>query len=188
MASPVSLGDAILIAKLALRLGKAFTRGRKSAPSEFREVEAQLYSLSTALQALGDASQQNDSGARGEPSSTLTEPTTEQAKEREAIDPMLQSCQKCLEHLDEVVKKYSSIVEPRDSQQSRSKRWAHDIKTNWKKIQWTTEGGNLDTLRSQLTVHTNALNLVLTVAFRYEFLHLRSSIFNLLTLRLQLAS
>ncbi|KAF7533247.1 hypothetical protein G7Z17_g13540 [Cylindrodendrum hubeiense] len=54
MTSPISIGDAYLLAKLALKLGHAFTKGRKSAPAEFREVENQLYSLSAALSALKD--------------------------------------------------------------------------------------------------------------------------------------
>jgi hypothetical protein len=48
MASPFSFGDAYQLSRLALKLGKAFTKGRKSAPTEFREVENQLYSLSAA--------------------------------------------------------------------------------------------------------------------------------------------
>jgi hypothetical protein len=55
MALPVSIGDVIAMAKLAKTIALAFTKGRKSAPAEFREVENQLYSLSTALAAFEDA-------------------------------------------------------------------------------------------------------------------------------------
>jgi hypothetical protein len=52
MASPISVGDALALARLAIILGRAFTKGRHSAPDEFRDIESQLYSLSAALDAL----------------------------------------------------------------------------------------------------------------------------------------
>jgi hypothetical protein len=167
MVSPVSFGDAYLIGKLALQLGHAFTKGRKSAPAEFREVESQLYSLSVALCALKDA---HADGAAAISIDTSRLPATSQPRQtgsEDTVGAMLRSCEETLKHLEATVKKYGCIAEPRDSQQPLFKRWSRDIRDNWKKVAWTTEGGDLATLRSQLSVHTNSLNLVLGVAIKY---------------------
>lgn len=52
MSMPVSIGDILLLSKIAYQIGVAFTSGRKSAPREFAEVENQLFALSTALEVL----------------------------------------------------------------------------------------------------------------------------------------
>ncbi|KAL2191448.1 hypothetical protein L209DRAFT_661364, partial [Thermothelomyces heterothallicus CBS 203.75] len=54
MASPVSFGDAVAMAKIALRIANAFTQGQKSVPADFREVESQLYALAASLSAFRD--------------------------------------------------------------------------------------------------------------------------------------
>ena len=163
MASPVSFGDAYLMGKLALRLGQAFTKGRKSAPAEFREVESQLYSLSSALCALKNAPANKNIASP----SDLHNPSSQQAVTEGTISVMLQNCQETLEHLKGIVDRYGCIVEPSDPQAPKFKRWSKDLKSNWKKICWTKEDGGLTALRSQLLVHTNSLNLVLGVAIKY---------------------
>ena len=169
MASPISFGDAYIMGKLAFRLGQAFTKGRKSAPAEFREVESQLHSLSKALCALKDVKNEGGAGFAVAPSRTNAASQWGTTSDEEPLNAILRSCEECLKHLETIVEQYSCIIEAQDSQQPRFKRWTRDIKVNWKKIAWTTEGGDLNTLRSQLTVHTNALNLVLSVATKYGF-------------------
>ncbi|KAF7503478.1 hypothetical protein GJ744_003707 [Endocarpon pusillum] len=176
MASPISFGDAYLMGKLALRLGQAFTKGRKSAPAEFREVESQLHSLSQALCALREAKNEAGAGIAVAPSRTNATSQGGQKRDEEPLNAILRSCDECLKHLERVVEKYSCIIEARDSQQPRLKQWTRDIKINWKKIAWTTEGGDLNTLRSQLTVHTNALNLVLGVATNSQARRVEASV------------
>lgn len=56
----VSIGDVVLITQIAWTLAQAFTKGRKSAPAEFCEVESQLYSLSAALEAFKKARDKGD--------------------------------------------------------------------------------------------------------------------------------
>lgn len=167
MASPISFGDVYLMGKLAFRLGQAFTKGRKSAPAEFREVESQLYSLSKVLCALKDAKNEGGADFAVASSRTMAASQRGQISNEEPLSAILRSCEECLKYLEKIVEQYSCIIEARDSQQPRFRRWTRDIKVNWKKIAWTTESGDLNTLRSQLTVHTNALNLVLGVAIKY---------------------
>lgn len=170
MASPVSIGDAYLMGSLAFRLGRAFTKGRKSAPAEFREVENQLYSLSAALCALKDANTSDRASASIEASRLPRVPEQRHMNGDDIISSMLRNCEETLKHLEALVDKYSCIGKPRNSEAPLFKRWSRDLRDNWKKIAWTTEGGDLATLRSQLTVHVNSLNLVLGVVVQYVYL------------------
>lgn len=166
MASPVSIGDAYLMGKLALRLGRAFTKGRKSAPAEFRELENQLYSLSAALCIFEDANASDGASLSLE---TIRLPKILHNRHGDGDDivrSMLRNCGETLKHLEAIVDKYSCIREPRTNEKPRFKRWSNDLKQNWKKISWTLEGGDLATLRSQLTIHSNSLSLVLGVLIK----------------------
>lgn len=161
--------------KLAFQLGRAFTKGRKSAPAEFREVENQLYSLSAALQAFKTASRDGSASLRVDVSSLPTgsrkqdETADNEEDEDDVLAQVLRSCEQTLAHLESIVQKYGSIGRPRvqDAGQPRFRRWNDGLKHAWKTISWTTEGGDLATLRSNLTVHTNGLNLLLGVIVKY---------------------
>jgi hypothetical protein len=164
MTSPVSIGDAYLLGSLALKLGRAFTKGQRSAPAEFREVENLLYSLSAALCALKDSSAVDKSlwpngSSRLSKLFTRTRPNPNE----NVLQSMLQNCDETLKHLETIVEKYGCLGDTRDPTASPIRRWSRDLRRNWKKVEWTTEGGDLETLRSQLTVHTNSLNLILGV-------------------------
>ncbi|KAL7768447.1 hypothetical protein ACKLNR_002748 [Fusarium oxysporum f. sp. zingiberi] len=164
MASPVSIGDAFLMAKLAFRIGQAFTKGKKSAPVELREVESQLYSLSAALNALTTARK----SSHGEPlfvdPSKLPQNAPAHYKNnQDIILGMLGSCNDTLVHLKSIVDKYGIISATTDPSQPRVKRWSQRLKADWKKIAWTTEGGDLAALKRDLTIQTNSLNLILGV-------------------------
>jgi hypothetical protein len=167
MALPVPIGDIYLIAGLALKLGRAFTKGRKSAPTEFHEVENQLYSLSAALSALDSAVKLRGPAITIDPNGLPTLSHHQSTEAKEVVEFMLKSCEETLEHLRKLVEKYGSIRKPNDLESPMLKRWSKEIKDNWKKVKWTTEGGDLATLRSQLTVHTNSLNLLLGVMNKY---------------------
>ncbi|KAF4494983.1 hypothetical protein FAGAP_8884 [Fusarium agapanthi] len=153
MASPISFGDAYTMAKIAYRLGRAFTKGRKSAPAEFHEVENQLYALSTALESLKQATDEGKIAGR-----------PQHGIDNEPITIMLANCNETLSHLDNLVKEYGSLSSSGDKDtgsETAFTRIGKKIKRNWQTIQWTTEGGDLATLRSQLIFHTNSLGLVL---------------------------
>ena len=145
MGSLVSFGDAYSMAKLLIQLGRAFTKGRKSAPNEFREVANQLYSLGAALESLELFKGKNHTCATAAAHTSLPATATDRLVGEDSIDSILQSCRECLEHLEGVVKQYSCINEQRNLQQPRIKRLAEDFKINWRKIAWTTEGGSLET-------------------------------------------
>jgi hypothetical protein len=167
MASPVSIGDVFLVGNLALKLGRAFTKGRKSAPAEFREVENQLYSLNVALSALERVRAEGNAAISIDQSRLAGASLPRQADAGDSVGTMVRSCEETLKHLEAIVEKYGDIATPRDAGQPMLKRWNRTLGDNWKKVAWTTEGGDLATLRSQLSVHINSLNLVLGVVIKY---------------------
>ncbi|EON69138.1 hypothetical protein W97_08324 [Coniosporium apollinis CBS 100218] len=159
MAFSVSIGDILLLSRLAYRLGQTFTSGRNSAPAEFHEVQNQLYSLHDALNYLADQDE-TTSGINhdGTASSTVAPPDG-------VLGRMVANCRGTLDHLEKVVETYTEldpdVVQPKDTDR---RRWR--FKENWKKIKWTTEGGNLDKLKQSLAIHLNALNLAVAARNR----------------------
>ena len=149
MPAPVSIGDAFLT-KLALKIGQAFTKGRKSAPAEFREVESQLYSLSAALYALRVARESGISPPLLVDFSNLPRNIPSHYNDnQDIILGMLGSCKDTLSHLESIVEKYSIIRTSADPEQPRLKRWSRELKANWKKIAWTTERWRSDYAQKQ---------------------------------------
>lgn len=150
MVLPVSIGDVIMLSKLAFRLGQAFTTGRKSAGAEFQEIQNQLYGLSKALDLLSQ--------------SNICDPS---APNHDVLGPMINNCQDSLKFLEAIVDKYTTLEQKAGSGgQDSGRRWSSQILQNWKKVKWTTEGGDLERLKSNLAVHITSLNLVLSAEER----------------------
>ncbi|KAH6641083.1 hypothetical protein F5144DRAFT_562477 [Chaetomium tenue] len=163
MASPISFGDAVAMAKIAWNIAHAFTQGNKSAPAEFREVENQLYSLSATLTAFKDACGIDIAAVAIDPSKLPTRFQTQEQDGMQSVAGILNNCHETLKHLEKIVESYGVVVTPKDPAKSRFRRWSTEIAKNYKKIAWTTEAGDLAALRSQLMVHTNSLDLVLGI-------------------------
>jgi len=163
MASPVSFGDAAAMAKIAWRIANAFTQGQKSAPSEFREVENQLYSLSAALAAFKDICGPDLASVTIDPSQLPARFQKEEQNGVRSVAGILDSCRETLKHLEKTVDSYSVVTAAKDPEKSRLQRWRTELVRNYKKIAWTTENGDLAALRNQLMVHTNSLDLVLGI-------------------------
>jgi hypothetical protein len=151
MAFQISIGDGLMLSRLAFDIAQAFTSGRKSAPAEFQEVQNQLYSLSKALDSFKFLSS-TDPGPVHETSA------------------IIQNCRFTLEHLELLVNKYMVIQDDSKGHYSRKKQWRAEIWKNWRKVQWTREGGDLAKLQHNLGVHINSLNLAVAVMNRWVFL------------------
>ncbi|KAJ6085095.1 hypothetical protein N7499_004724 [Penicillium canescens] len=149
MAFQISIGDALMLSKLAYDIALAFTSGRKSAPAQFQEVQNQLYSLSTALESFKSLSTEGE----------------EQTNQRpvDGISAIIQNCRMTLKHLELLVNKYMVIQDQDDKSKPQKRQWSAEISKNWKKVQWTREGGDLAKLQHNLGVHINSLNLAVAV-------------------------
>lgn len=165
MSLPVSIGDILLLSKIAYNIALAFTSGRKSAPAEFIEVENQLFALSTALHVLteqvekgGLPLQDDEKGAEDDGESLAPG----------ALRAMITNCRRTLEGMQKVVDKYCNVKDSfAETENDKSgvklpkRKWSKKLRDNWSKVVWTTEGGTLSTLREQLVVHTTSINLVI---------------------------
>ncbi|KAI0517877.1 hypothetical protein F5B22DRAFT_635722 [Xylaria bambusicola] len=157
MVFQISVGDAILLAQIAWQLGQTFTKGRSSAPTEFKEVESELYSLSAALTAA-ESEQKSLRSSNG-----LANGSNQLMASQDVFEHIIQNCKHTLAHLEEIVQKYMIVTEQTDPQKPKFERWSHSIIKNWRKVEWTTEKGDLNMLRSQLMLHTNSLNLFINI-------------------------
>jgi hypothetical protein len=152
MAFQISIGDILMLSKLAWDVTQAFTSGRKSAPAEFQEVQNQLSSLTHALESLKSLSRVSPGHDDGAPVSSIAR--------------ILQNCRFTLEHLEALVNKYMIIENESGPTESKKRRWREEIRKNWKKVRWTREGGDLTILQHHLGVHINSLNLIIAVLNR----------------------
>lgn len=151
LASPLSVGDAILLATIAYDVGKAFSSGAKSAPAEFAEVQSLLFSIGDALDLVGKT-------CEGRARQDVSEETA--AK----LEGILRNCQTVLKSLERFVDKYS-ILDASETYNQGAKGarvWKRDILKNFKKLAWTTEGKGITELKQTLTAHVQALNLAVT--------------------------
>ncbi|KAI0458295.1 hypothetical protein F5B21DRAFT_500557 [Xylaria acuta] len=158
MVVQVSIGDGILLAQIAWRLAQTFTKGRQSAPAEFQEIENELYALSAALTAA-----ENELNNARPPTTQAVPENNRHTATQDVFGHIIQNCKNILAHLEEIVNKYTIVSEKADLQKPKLKRWSQSIVKNWRKIEWTTEKGDLNTLRSQIMVHTNSLNLLVNI-------------------------
>jgi hypothetical protein len=163
--SPLSIGDIILLGKIAYRVGRALSSGSKSAPAEFAEVRALLFSLKESFDLLAQSLTQN---GRSEESDYEPRNADEPKFERQPeLEHILTSCRDVLHHLESFVKKYSLLQSTTEGQQeSQTRGLRDDFKKGWKKIAWTKEGGDIAKLKQTLVAHTNALHLAITVINR----------------------
>lgn len=151
LASPLSVGDIILIAGIAYEVGKAFSSGTKSAPAEFAEVQSLLFSIGDAIELVGNT-------FRGKDQQDLPDDTASK------LDGILKNCQAVLKSLERFVDKYS-ILDPSQASKPGTKGarlWTRDILKNFKKVAWTTEGEGITKLKQTLTAHVHALSLAVT--------------------------
>lgn len=151
LASPLSIGDAILLANIAYNVGKAFSSGAKSAPAEFAEVQSLLFSIGDALDLVGK---------------TFKGRTTQEVPEETSakLGGILKNCQTVLKSLEHFVDKYS-VLDPSQASSSGAKGarvWKKDFIKNFKKVAWTTEGEGITKLKQTLVAHVQALNLAVT--------------------------
>jgi hypothetical protein len=162
MVSPVSIGDAIALSKLAYSIGRAFSSGRASAPAEFHEVQNQLFALGGALGLVAN----DRSEHKNNPTRASAEVEKALAEQDEVLQQMIPNCKETLAHLESLLEKYMDIDPNAKTDKKAFSKWKEGVKKNYKKIKWTTEGGDLDKLRDNLSVHVTGMTLALSAIHR----------------------
>jgi len=95
---PLSVGDILILSQTAWKIGRAFTHGKSSVPTEFAEVERECNGLSEALKVFAEALH-DDGGVL-----TQTEPGT-----RGAVHTILESARLTLGDLESFVERYKVV-------------------------------------------------------------------------------
>jgi hypothetical protein len=95
---PLSVGDILMLSQTAWKIGRAFSKGAKSAPAEFREVESEANGLSEALKLTAEALHEDGSIL------SRAEPET-----RVAINAILESAGRTLGDLESFIDRYQVI-------------------------------------------------------------------------------
>ncbi|KAJ1323856.1 NACHT-NTPase domain-containing protein [Microdochium nivale] len=148
MSFQIGIGDVVLLAQQSWRVVQALSNGRKSAPAELRDVEHHLSLLTTALEGAKDLSSSIDKEGG-------------QQKLAACLGTVADKCRITLRHLEDTIKKYRTVNEPSVLPKSAFGRLNDSLGRNWRKVEWTTERGNLQALRDELMMHTNSINLIL---------------------------
>lgn len=154
MSFGIGIGDILMLSGLAYSIGKALTNGRTGALAEFQEVQNQLFAISNALKLLSTTLQKSES-SRQDLVLTLEDDT---------LIRMVENCSATLKHLENVLEKYPELrsdAGAAEIDEASRRKWKQRLKTNIKKIKWTTEGADLDKLKQNLAIHINALNLAI---------------------------
>lgn len=149
MAGILNIGDILMLSQLAWKIGRAFTAGRKSAPAEFVEVEAEVNSLAKALKLLAetlfaDGGSSDSSETPGEEDHShdvdggvggiLAQAS---AETKGGVEVILLSCQQTLKDLESLVEQYQVIKKHRTSGGfSIQRSWSDLVLSSYKKMLW----------------------------------------------------
>jgi hypothetical protein len=161
MAFPTpSIGDILMLSHLAWKIGCAFTAGRNGAPREFQEVEKELRGLTGAITMLAETLDDADSiYARCD------------ERTQKGLATIVGCCSQSLSNLESFVAQYQDIKRTDGALDTGGGglaagmriqgSWKNVLLKNWKTIAWTTEGGNIQSLRAMLVVHTQSITLAM---------------------------
>lgn len=169
MASPVSIGDVLMLSQFAYRLAKALGPDRGKVPNAFRDVKNQLLAMGNALSFCWF--QENE-----KPSATAA--SNRERCEKTEIDTklaeMLSNCQTSLQRLEQLISKYSCL-DTRDNQYPNDMRSLkpsafQNAKRHWKKLLFLLEDSELETIRKDIAVQIEAINLAISGKIQSVFL------------------
>ncbi|KAF8244601.1 hypothetical protein K440DRAFT_604870 [Wilcoxina mikolae CBS 423.85] len=134
-----SISDFITVTQLALQLYDSCYKAVKEAPVEFLELCNELAALKFALDHIRTDLQRPESKIRSHGEDRF-----------KSLKSITENLYVTLLQLAKLVDKYRHVARKTTTA------------TLWTKIRWTTEQGNIAKLRSRLTTHVGALNLVVS--------------------------
>ncbi|KAK0952998.1 hypothetical protein LTS01_024580 [Friedmanniomyces endolithicus] len=149
---PLSVGDILMLSQTAWKIGRAFTKGKTSAPSEFAEVEHEANGLSEALKLVAETLH-TDGGILSQADGDT----------KNAVNTILESARRPLSDLESFVDRYQVIRKERTNGGGFvvERSWSEVVLANYRTLKWTTEGGDITELRNMLGTPTNTINLVM---------------------------
>ena len=169
MGSPVTIGDALLLSKLAYKLARGLTSDRNGAPQVFKEVKSQLEGVGNALNLCWLRYQ-------GSTHSSLEPDRSSSALESEpTMTAMISNCKTCLKRLEALVEKYDILDQESNSSITSSPSFGAKLKRGttgqYKRIRFLMKDAELKAIRNDLGVHLASINLAISGSSRYENIH-----------------
>jgi hypothetical protein len=146
------VGDILLLSQTAWRIGRAFTAGRENAPSEFQEVESEIKGLAKALKVLAEIMfADSDNGLLKQADQEI----------QESLATILNSCQRTVQDLDSLMDQYQIVTKSRTQDGFVVERsWSDLVVAQYRSMIWTTDGGDIQHLRSLLKMQTNSISSI----------------------------
>lgn len=140
-----------MLSQLAWKVGRAFTAGRKGAPPEFLAVESEVNRLAKALKLLAETMFADTDDSLLDRADRNT---------RHGVNTIIAACQRTVNDLDSLMDQYQVIKKNRTAGGFAIERsWSNLVLTQYKSMMWTTEGGNIQSLRNKLHMHTTTITL-----------------------------
>ncbi|KAF2638918.1 hypothetical protein P280DRAFT_430454 [Massarina eburnea CBS 473.64] len=147
----LSIGDILMLSQTAWKIGRTFTAGRKNAPPEFLEVEAEINGLAKSLKLLAGTmfAEENDLLKKADQDT------------RDGFHSILRSCQRTIHDLDSLMDQYQVIKKTKTSSGFTVERsWSDLVVAQYQTMMWTTDGSNIKDLRYLLQAHTATTSLL----------------------------
>jgi hypothetical protein len=151
-------GDILILSQVAWKIGRSFSAGQKNAPLEFKEVETEIGGLARALKQLANA-------LHAEADGNLIREAADHVQH--GIQVILESCRRTVSDLDSLVDHNQVIKKHRTVGGFAIERtWSDLVLSDYATMIWTTEGGDLHSLRDLLRMHTTFITLLVQALHR----------------------
>ncbi|KAH7087574.1 hypothetical protein FB567DRAFT_495516 [Paraphoma chrysanthemicola] len=149
-------GDVLSLSRIASKIGRAFATGRKDVPNEFQEVATEVSGVTKALTELAEVLQSR-------PDDCTWQEVGEDIQH--GICTIFSSCKRAIDHLDSLVDQYQTIRKHRTIGGFAIERsWSDLVLTQHDTMVWTSEGGDLSSLKSLWRMHSSALSILVQAA------------------------
>lgn len=153
-----NVGDILMLSQICWKIGRAFSAGQQSAPIAFRDVETELNGLARGLKQLAEV-------LHTEADKRLIMDAAEHTQH--GIEIILSSCKRTINDLDSLVDHNQVIRKHRTVGGFAIERsWSNLVLAEYETMIWTTEGGNLGSLRDLLRMHTSCITVLMQAVQR----------------------
>jgi len=149
MASPVSIGDALLLSKLAYKLARALTSDRKGVLTAVKEN--QLFAIGSALRFCCHQEVTDGSADESCPDHLFDGDTQ--------FTEMITNCTKSLQNLETLIHKYGCLKE--DDGSSTKGKFSKKATSKLKWIKFLLDDGDFQKIKRDLATHVGAITLAL---------------------------
>ena len=145
-------GDISTLSQVARRISRAFSAGQQNTPHEFQDVEIQANTLARALKQLADA-------LHAKTNEGLVRDAADHVQD--GITIVLNCCKSTLHDLESLVDHHQVTRKHRTVGGFAIERsWSDMVLSEYATMTWTTDGGDLHSLKDLLETYTSSIMLL----------------------------